>query len=197
MESGGLFFNAARLFFYVRFWCSLARMYFFDDFMEEDLALIVSLPYRVGAWIGGADDVEGDGDDRKEERALLSVLQGITREEKAAPFVSAVVDQTLTYRHMWDEWKALESRIISDLEKALRLMEARLPDENIKNYKEMLLRIARVVAQAAGEFEGGEAGGGMMSRLLERFSDPLADEPENISAAEAAALQKLKETLKA
>ncbi|MCB1530541.1 MAG: hypothetical protein H6853_09215 [Rhodospirillales bacterium] len=172
-------------------------MYFFDDFMEEDLALIVSLPYRVGAWIGGVDDVEGDRDDRKEERALLSVLQGVAKEEKATPFVSAVVDQTLTYRHMWDAWKALESRIIPDMEKALRLMEARLPDENIRNYKEMLLRIARVVAQAAGEFEGGEeVGGGMMSRLLERFSDPLADEPENISAAEAAALQKLKESLK-
>jgi len=179
-------------------------MPFFDDFMEEERVLIISLPYKVGVWVSQADDVaETEADDDKEFKALRAVLSGIAKEKQQAPFVSEIVDQTLTYQNMWPEWKAASGQTLEDVQRVIDMMRARLPEENVRNYARALKRIATVVAHAYGEFEGAEGEqkdegffGGVITKILERVPESgEAENPENVSPAEQAALKKLSEIL--
>src|SRR5688572_10763054 len=176
-------------------------MSFFDDFLEEELDLIISLPYRVGVWMAHVDDVETDRDDHMEIRALESILKAISKADKTAPFVAAVVEQTLTFRYVWDEWAALPG-FERDVTRAARMVEERMPEGTGRNYRRALWLIALTVARAWGEFKGSEDDlsdemvlGGVINRLMDRLHDADEGAPENISPAEAEALRTLRAAL--
>ncbi len=179
---------------------------FFDDFLEEELLLIISLPARAGIWMSRVDDVAAtDRDDKKEMIVLENVLKGLSKHPKATPFVSAVMEQTLTYKHMWEDWaQGGDTPFFRDLGHAVRLMEERLPDENTRNFKLAVMKIADAVAHAYDEHigEGDDLReemflGGLTTRIMDRLNAHIdLENPEHVSAAEAEALQKLKTALK-
>ena len=83
-------------------------------------------------------------------------------------------------------------------------MNDRLPDENTWNFKQALLQVADAVAHAYDEHVGDGDDlreemflGGLATRIMDRLNAHIdMDNPENVSAAEAEALQKLKTALK-
>lgn len=179
-------------------------MSYFNDFLEEELDLLISLPARVGLWISRIDDVkDSDRDDHRERRALEVVLEALSKSKKTAPFVSEIVRQTLTYRHKWEGWRDSQDRLMQDIALAVRLVDDRLPKENARNYKKALWQVARSVAQAWGEYMGSDEGiaeeamlGGLFLKIVDAVADPISDDPQNISSDEKEALKKLRAILK-
>ncbi len=180
---------------------------FFNDFLNEELELLISLPVRAGIWMSRADDVSTtDRDDKKEMLVLENVLKSIAGHKKAAPFVSELVKQTLDYKHVWDAWAGndTEESFFKDVGIAMNLVSERLPEENILNYKNALYHVADTVAHAYDEHVGDGDDlreemflGGLVTRLMDRLDARIdMQNPENVSAAESAALQKLKTALK-
>ncbi len=171
----------------------------FDDFLKEDLELIISLPYRVGMFVARADnDRDTLRDEQREEKALIAVLESLGDNRRACPFLAEVADESLSHRAAWAGWRAKKG-LAEDIARSLRLMKGRLPEESVTQFRKGLFHIGCVVAQAYGESapQRGEAlMSELMTRLSDRFFDPLEKNPENISAAEKAALQKLKDALK-
>lgn len=180
-------------------------MSYFDDFLEEELARIISLPARIGIWVALADNVRvTDKDERRESRALEAVLKLLSKNKKS-PFVADVAGQTLTYRHQWGDWsKGGEDLLMADIVTATRMIDDRLPAGTGRAFRSMLWRVARVVAMAYGEIKGPGDNlghdmllGGLIETLMDGLEDVMPDDPQNLSEAEDRALQKLKAALKA
>ena len=175
-----------------------------NDFLDEERALIVSIPVRVGYWISHIDDVEGtQRDDGKEQLALERALKLIVSRTADGRFINDVAEYALASKAEWAAWRDRADTVLADLPRALRLIKDRLPAKDLKDYQSAVYRVAGVVAQAASE-DGAEddisrevMGAGLVTRLLDRLSVKTdMSVPENISAAEKAALQKLRACLK-
>lgn len=175
-----------------------------NDFLDEERALIVSIPVRVGYWMSRIDDVEGtERDERKEGLALERALKLIVARTKDSRFINDVAEYALASKADWAGWQGIAQTVLDDLPRALRLIKDRLPAKDLKDYQSAVYRVAGVVAQAASE-DGGEddfsreaMGGGLIAGLLDRLSVKTnMSVPENMSAAEKAALQKLLACLK-
>ena len=174
-----------------------------NDFLDEDRALIVSMPVRVGFWISHADDAKGtQRDDEKERLALEKALKMIESKTADSRFINDVCEYALTNKAEWGGWSASSDVALADLPTALRKIEDVLTAKDLKDYKSAIYRVAGIVAQAAAE--GGEddlsrevMGSKLFSRLLDKLSVKTdMSVPDNISAAEKAALQKLLACLK-
>jgi hypothetical protein len=170
-----------------------------NDFTDEDRALIVSIPVRVGYWIAHIDDVQSSArDDRREQLALERALKLIVTKTDDARFINDVAEFALSSQVSWPQWSDNAGTVLADIPKALKLIEGMLTPKDLKDYKSAVYRVAGVVAQAAHE-EGNAAtkDGGILFRLADRLSVKTdMSEPENISITEKAALQKLMACLK-
>lgn len=177
-------------------------MSLFTDFEEEEIILLVSLPYRVGMWISHVDDdADTEHDDQREAVALQAVLKDIAK-DKNKPFTATVVQETLKYPEMWEQWGGEQKDVLDDVQKANALIKGRMPAENIKNFRKSILDVAKTVALAFSE-SGGDGYDvereSMLGGLVVKIRDLLnktPDNPDNISVKERAALQKLMQTLK-
>ena len=158
-----------------------------NDFLDEDRALIVSMPVRVGFWISHADDAKGtQRDDEKERLALEKALK--VRSKQRICFINDVCEYALTNKAEWGSWSASSDAALADLPKALRRVEDVLTAKDLKDYKSAIYRVAGIVAQAAAE--GGEddlsrevMGSKLFSRLLDKLSVKTdMSVPDNISA---------------
>ncbi len=180
-------------------------MSYFSDFLDDEIALIVSLPYRVGAWISHADDVGvTERDEARESHALEMILKEISGSKKTDQFARDIVDESLDRTDLWPQWLAQQDRLEADIRRAKRMIEDRLPVESLRGFQRSLFYVARVVAEAYGEHEAADGnlkgdviGGAFLTKLIDRFSVKTdLDAPENISAAEKESLKKLLQILK-
>lgn len=184
-------------------WKVKVAMALFTDFLEEEAAFLISLPYRVGVWISHSDDhADTERDDEREQRALLSVLTAMAN-NKSAPFVAAIAQETLTYQSYWSQWgtNTQEAAILKDVAKAMAMVAGRMPEDNTDNFRKCLLHVAKTVAGAYGEFSDIPAPGrGILGALTDRVMGALGrmqTDPGNISAAEGDAIKKLRAALQA
>jgi hypothetical protein len=169
-------------------------------FSMAESELLVSLPYRVGVWVGHAEDEEGETDDVRESKALQSCIKQISALHDDVPFIKNLVAQTLRLRSEWPRWQAQSFNIIDDAAKAMNLLKSKATAAEAKAYRAMLMEIATAVAQAHGEFgQWGEADEGFFARVagkLKSLSQDSDDHPMNVSAAEETAISELATVLK-
>lgn len=175
----------------------------FTDFLEEEIVLLVSLPYRVGLWMSQVDDdASTERDDVREQLAMEAIMKRMEADKKQTPFVAAVVKETLTYKEMWPEWGQNLDTLMQDIEHAKRLIDDRLPTDNAANYRKALIDVASAVAFAYGEFEEAESAekpsffGNLMNKISDKIN-VLSEDPDNMSPAEQEALKKLRKALQA
>ena len=180
---------------------------FLDDFLNEELELVLSVLVRAGLWMSHVDDVgTTDRDDRKELFALRNVLKQISKENTKAPFVSELAAQALAHEKNWTRWSKgdTDDLFLTDAHKALQMVKGRLPEQQARNYAQAVFHIANAVAHAYDEhiMDGDDLQeeiflGGFMTRLMDRLDSRIdMHNPENVSLAEKTALQKLKSALK-
>ncbi len=177
-----------------------------DKFSEDELKILVSLPYRVGMWMSEADDEEGGHDDEQEDEALKEIITQFARMEMGTPFTKEIAQATIQSKEHWPDWGGQIFTVIRDAESSIHLVEEKLGKGKAKNYRLMLLKIARHVAKAADEFddfnpedEKASGLGGFVKGLVGKVAPKTQREQShlaNISPAEEAALKELNEALK-
>ena len=179
-------------------------MSYFDDFLEEELSQVLSIPVRAGFWISHSEDITGTNrDDEKERLALEKVLAAIQDKTAKDAFSHQVVSAVLGHKELWGAWENSASTVLNDIPAAIHLVRDRLPEDALRGYQKTIYYIANIVAQAANE-RGGEddlsgevMGSGLFTRILDRLSVKTdMSTPDNVSPAEKAALQKLLQSLK-
>lgn len=174
-----------------------------SEMNPEDRGLLIGLPYRVGIWMSHADDEDGEADDVREMKALEHVIRSIARVHEESPFVQEVARATLEHRDHWQKWADHSFDILSDCEKVIMVLKANVNDNDLKNYRSTLLKIAETVAAAYGEFGMGAydeetAGlGGFLNKVVGKFrGEEQTDGFMNISPAEEAALERLRTAMR-
>lgn len=171
-----------------------------SSFSQSEAELLVSLPYKVGVWISAAEDAEGEDDDKHELLTLAGCLKAVVTANADTPFIKAVAQQTLALRSEWPRWEGQSFNVTEDAEKAMSLLKARVPAQQSKNYRRMLMEIATAVAQAYGEFgEFEDEGEGFFTKIMDKFkalSQEDSDHPMNVSPGEESALAELAQALK-
>ncbi len=173
-----------------------------SQFSGSELELLASLPYKVGVFISHADDVDGESDDEREMAALELCLKAIAKAHEDKPFTAAVMKQSLTMRPEWPRWADRSFRVCDEAEMAAALLSTKLDEDALKDFKRALMRIARTVAQAHGEFgqfddesDKGGVFGAFVNKFVGGFAKDDADQPMNVSAAEEAAIHQLRASL--
>ena len=171
-----------------------------NEMQPEDRGLLIGLPYRVGVWISHADDEEGEADDIKEMKALEHIIKSIAHVHEESAFVQEVAQQTLAKKEQWEIWANHSFDILADCEKAITVLKSNVNDNDLKDYRSTLLKIAETVAAAYGEYGMGAEEEGALSGFLGKVVGKFKGEEQesdfmNISPAEDAALQRLKTAL--
>jgi hypothetical protein len=173
-----------------------------NDFQPAERKLLVSLLYRIGAWIGETEDEQGDRDDRKEHKALESIIRAVAHANGKSPLVQAMAKECFVYQNQWQEWGKRDSNILKDCATAIGIMKAKTSETDVRIYKAALFRIAEAVASAYGEFgEDLRKDEGIVGRFLEKMGDAVKKPLDgdngflNIAPAEQEALSQLKAVL--
>ncbi len=175
-------------------------------FSEDEVTLLVSLPYKVGVWVSHADDEDGEADDEREMKALAMCLKAVAKEYDGPGLVDDIARETLKREPFWLEWTDQAYNILPDCEKALALLKEKAGLQEAKNFKSALLEIGSTVAQAYGEFNSFDEipedegfFGGIVNKVVGGFSGLSKDDanhPMNISASEDSAISQLAAALK-
>lgn len=172
-----------------------------SDFSDEERALLVSLPYKVGVWISQADDVEGESDDEHEMQALERVISEVSKHHEDMPFVHQIAQATLQSKEHWPVWENQSFHVLDECAKAMALLSARVENSAQDNYRKTLLEIAHSVAEAWGEFDGGAADTAEgIGAIVGKFATMFGKQQDkshvmNVSAAEDSSLAQLSAVL--
>jgi hypothetical protein len=175
------------------------------NLLMEDVELVISLPYRVGIWMSYMDDEDGEQDDAREMKALEQIISEVAKSHDKSDFVQEVARNTLDNRNKWAGWSQGCFDILPECEKALGLLSTNLGSDDYNAYKDMLIEIATVVAQAYGEFGDNSNFNdsnnitSSIKKFVVKFSGMSSDSenhPMNVSASENAALASLAKLLK-
>ncbi|PCK00502.1 MAG: hypothetical protein COA45_01600 [Zetaproteobacteria bacterium] len=170
-----------------------------SSFSDDDIELIVSLPYRVGMHVSFSEDEEGEQDDEREMRALESCIKEIAKLYEGSELTKEIALEVLRSRDKWESWSQGVFNIEPQCEKAVLVLKAQASEAEVKSYIKMILEIASAVAQAYGEFgeePAPEKGffGKALSRIVGEFSglsSEDANHPMNVSAAEDSAISSI------
>ena len=176
------------------------------DFSDDERALLVCLPYKVGVFVSYADDESGERDDEREMDRLEECIMAIAGLHVSKPFTAEIMRETVEMRDKWPQWAAQSWHVPDEAARAVKLLQARASETELKNYSAALMEIATTVAQAYGEFgefddpdEGGGIFGSILTKVTKNLSVLTQDDdahPMNISAAEDTALSRLRAALK-
>jgi hypothetical protein len=179
-----------------------------SEFSNEERALLVSVPYRVGIWISNCDDNEKSKfDDKRERQALEGTIVCLAGLHRKMPFAASIMKDIQSNKSLWSGWEAQasESATLADCQKAIDLIQdkqlsTKTPARALKEYKQTVWQIGIIVAQAFGEQidPDNEMHADRFVAWLGSFvsAPKMAKSPENMSVKEKTALKKLRAILK-
>ena len=181
-------------------------MAFLEQFSAEDRDLIVSIPYRAGLWVSGADGGGGAKAGHDELDALETIIAEKGRGMFESAFVHEVMAETCTRQQDWKGWAGDLDNILEDCTRAVGIVQGKLAEKDLDAYRMNIMAIGLAVAKAFREVDA-DAGFRdkihMQLRLFcdavmrilrrEKYWDPAS--VLNVSREEDAALDKLSKAL--
>lgn len=173
------------------------------SFQELDPAerdLLASVFYKVGVWIGQAEDADGDEDDRLEEQAIRRILESLAGVGAPSAFIQAAARAALESDEKWPQWADDSFDILPDVAKVRELLKRVLDKKGRDQVCAALCELAAGVAEAFGEFAANDdVPDSFLARILTRIRDRIEGVEAgamNVSPAESAALDDLESTLR-
>ncbi len=125
-------------------------MEFLSKIAEADRELVVSLFYKVGAFVAHCQKEEGGKAkplDKLERRELLFLFQEMAA-DFTQPFVKEVAAEAFVTQIKWSDWRQNMDQLIPECEKVISLLEGTLGERYVKNYRLALYGIGQAMARA-------------------------------------------------
>jgi hypothetical protein len=120
---------------------------------ENEREIVISLPYRVGLWIGASDSTGGDDSNTQEKQALESIISGFTQDVFGSELVQHIMSSTMSQKDRWEVWAENVADVPQDCEKAIHSLKNFFDEKEVSAFKQRLLEIAEAVALAFREYE--------------------------------------------
>ncbi|MCB9990891.1 MAG: hypothetical protein H6867_05880 [Rhodospirillales bacterium] len=183
-------------------------MAFLEQFSKEERDLIVSVPYRAGAWVSSVDEAGGGNATADELKELENIISEKAKGMFESAFVHEVMVESFNHKADWADWAKHTDTILEDAGKAVSLIESKLSEKDVDAYRANIMAIGLNVAKAFREFE---VDASVMTkahtqigllldaalRVLKRDKSYSPTTELNISYEEDVALTKLSEALHA
>lgn len=173
---------------------------------EKDRELVVSLFYRVGAWIAHCNEEEGADPkplEKVERKVLIELFEKMAR-DITQPFVRVVAAQALSGQKKWPDWRQNLDQVPQECCDVLDLLKENIDETYVRNYSLALFGIAQALArehykkQASPVAKDVKNISRLFTKILTCFRDRLRgceSYDVNISLEEKNALKTLKEAL--
>ena len=131
-------------------------MAFLEQFEDEDKKLIVSLPYRVGVWVGSVDEVGGAKANFEEISALERIITEQSKGMFESAFVHEVMSETFACQDNWKAWSENLDNVPTECTQAVEKIASKLAEKDVDAYRANVMGIGLEVAKAFREFDAEE-----------------------------------------
>ncbi len=177
-----------------------------ENLSPEIRDVLIRLPYRVGLYISESDRTGGDESTEVERLALENIVTFYVEDTVKSEFAHQVMNETLTHKKKWASWGENINTLPEECLKVADALTGVIDMKEIFSFKQNLLEVAIVVAQAYREFDT-SAGAVQklqvyLTLLLRRIRAIFTGEEMksnesllNISAKERSAIKLLADTL--
>jgi len=128
-------------------------MNFLDQLMPEERRLLVSLPYRVGLYIGKSDSSGGEGAEQAEMQALSNMITAYSQEIFGAETAQYIISETVSRKREWSEWSDELDTIEDECIRAVDLLSRVVDVKEVNAFKRCLMEVAESVALAFREYD--------------------------------------------
>lgn len=128
-------------------------MPYLDQFTEDQIETLASLPYRTGLLIGEGDTTGGQDASDAEMRALESIVTGYVEDFCKSEFVEELMRAMLARRERWDSWRSNIDNVPAEARAAIDLIATRIDKKQVAALKHNLIEIAFAVAMAYREYD--------------------------------------------
>ena len=170
----------------------------------NDKDILVALPVKVGVWISHYDDQGDVNANDNETSALKEIISYLADDKTSTLFVTDLFKETLHAQESWTSWPCDHNCVIQDAKKAISIIKSNVSKQDVDAFREALLTVCEVVAQAYGEFGSYDETQDGVSWLdhikttlqkLKGQSYVSMDRPFNVSPAEQEAIYELRAAL--
>tara|TARA_R110002124_G_scaffold287365_1_gene474248 strand:- start:181577 stop:182113 length:537 start_codon:yes stop_codon:yes gene_type:complete len=155
--------------------------------------------YKTAIWMSHIDDEGSHDADEQERQALEAILKKSVRKFSAYPAIAEIAAEALRREKYWPQWEKESDSALDDVAQSIALLTARLVDDEVSAYKQLIMGVASSVAGAFDEGEDENEGGlwASLSGLVVGAANPKLKAEMNTSPAEDSALTALTQVLNA
>lgn len=181
-------------------------MTYLSKLPQDIQELVVRLPFRVGLYISESDKTGGSESAEAERKALENIVTFYVEDTVKGEFAHEVMNETLRQKSKWTSWGCDLGLVDEECLKISQALVGVLDMKEIVAFKQNLIEIAFVVAQAYREFDQSASAGQkfqvyislFLRRLRAVFTGESVSSNEellNISPAERSAIKLLGDTM--
>lgn len=127
-------------------------MKYLSKLPQDVQELVVSLPFRVGLFVSESDQTGGDESAEAERKALENIVTFYVEDTVKGEFAHEVMIHTLNHKDKWAEWSQNIDKVPEECLHLTYKMKDMIESKEILAYKQNLVEIAIVIAQAYCEF---------------------------------------------
>lgn len=115
--------------------------------------LVISLPFRVGLFISESDQTGGDESAEAERKALENIVTFYVEDTVKGEFAHEVMLNTLNNKDKWMSWAENIEKVPEECLHLTYMLKDHIDGKEIIAYKQNLVEVAIVIAQAYCEFD--------------------------------------------
>ncbi len=178
--------------------------YDFSELSEEETALLVPLPYRVGYFISVSDQTGGEESDTAEQEALETMITSYAQDYCKSEFVQRLMERTVADKKDWESWQENSENVLEECKRVCYILKDRLAKKDYDYFRMNLYEIGTTVASI---FQEEDPPSNFAEKMQDLFNMILGRKPriylpdgsyqnvDNISMLERAALAGLRQAL--
>lgn len=128
-------------------------MPYLDKFKEEERALLIPLPYRIGLWVSESDLTGGDESAAAEMHSLESLITGFAHDYCKSEFVQELMNECLKCKDKWQGWADDMDNVPAECERSIDIVAQYISGKDIDFFRHNLWDIAYTVAVSFQEYD--------------------------------------------
>lgn len=128
-------------------------MDFLERLGEEEVELLVKMPYRVGYWMSQSDTTGGDESEESELQALATIVRGYSEDFCKSELVQRIMELTVQNEAKWEAWQKDLALVPNECRQLIGKLQDELPPREMDAMRFNLYEIGLSVALAYRELE--------------------------------------------
>ena len=129
-------------------------MTYLEKFSEEEVDLLIAIPYRAGLWVSASDSTGGFGAQVDEIEALDEIMEAKAKSGMfESAFVHEIMVEAYSRKNDWHDWTEEINKVHQECHDAVIWISKKLSDRDVKAYGQNVMFIATEVAKAFREYD--------------------------------------------